>query len=963
MKNNPLIALLPYCLIALLPYCLIALLPYCLIGLLVFSNFSSSHQGQTDDTTAHAGYGGHNVNSANENGKYHEHTDFCLSILGRSSCAIGDKLDGVNKVIPEISTGSPPVCHSCFTVKDTEVRDLPIEQINTCGVTGATLVRETRGLFGSYTINEPTTSDPDKPTTISVSSLDDPLPPGRTRNKNYTIKWWCGKAREMAGDHRPGQPNTRATNPGGPLTYNSDGLPGASGQEVRSCSLLIPKGLRDDNTVLLPKERFDETLPSCRVHGDYFRVIATCKESTGPDKEAVCKTIIRKFIAGTITLKPGASITRVNNCCKDMEENNSSNNCKTWVSQRYKRRCWASLYDRRSNASLGDRAKGKNAYDNSLNNVNLILNETMFGPTGSLLAEALTNMQCLSNGMRQDLECECSSGYTFSFADRKDKSCTCCPGSTQDSSGNCSCPPGTALSSDGQFCECSNGSYKFPIGEQGDSGKCGCTCPGSPATPKPQDGDCCTVGQTDNCKACPVSGTNGCYTGATKTRISPANPTERVCTCPGGISPDSEGNCSRPCTDIPTSRITYPCQISQQVPVKFGSNYFCSIILGCSNSNGQCISGQYRKEDGTIPLDVGDPSSFELGIRILDTTANIPNRSLRCGSGPHPGDTTDDYACVIKGVKVAGSCTCSGNWKPASDNKCKASVSDVGTCDGPGDPVDMCQCTVGSYTYKPHTCVKSEGTACLDEKVRCKCPDGSPRPLDGICKCCDGKPMNMNQCSGCPGGCTKPCSKGRVECCGDPCPEDTCPNGELKIDTNGDGRIDKDDRCCCNGSPCRLAHCTDCGPCGPEGINMGDYNRSDLIFGNSALGQSFRSVYTLGRSDRPDFVCWECAKKTGSNVNTNLSDCSDSEIDSDYVERQRRDLYCPLHGVCRTDGKSRCKCVTEEGTVKENTYCEYANQDPGRRSNVSGETFDTSATQGQRLQIESTRTMTIIPPN
>ena len=951
-------------------------------ALLLFPHFSKSHLGDyTDTASAHAGYGGHNASSTNNNGKYHEHYD-CHELPygagGHSSTGCYGEgqtftINGKKHTIQREPGTTPLSCRKCFHVHTVEA---------SCPE-GSVQVNEVQPLFGAITINKPTTSNTEATTTINAA------PVGATQTTAYTLRWWCGEAHQLPTAHRQGL-SWRASDH---FKYSdSNGGPsGFQGQKARMCSLLIPKTLRD--TIMLPRASFTGA-----VNGDHFRIWASCPPSSGTDKEEDCKTIIRDFINGTHTLKPGAaSMGELSNCCNRDRE---PAGCKKWIEKTRNRRCWAPLWDNVNNHWSGGSASdtgatppGKGAYSSQspYKFVNILARKR-----GQIVGSGgvLQNMQLLSNGMRRSVKCECYSGYKFDFKDRETEYCCHCPGETQDPNTGVCCPSGTTLSSDGQSCECDNGPYKFSVTEK-DCDKRTCTCPYPPYV-KPANGDCCAAGGVGRpCKACPLLAPNaGCYTGATKVTTTPSDPTESICTCTGnGVSTDAEGNCLKDCTATPgktltgirfvlpgasvdLTRISGNCKTITSGP----HNGKCAYLLRCASDSGDPDDDVDCKE----VVDQGGGNQYRTipGINLLvDNINNLPlelpsaeqgfsNRTSRCPA------SAGNKACIgfLDQQQLAARCICptTGNWRASSvDGKCQASCSDEGTTNPPGTPVTQCECTNGDYTYTHnHTCVKTEGTACLDEKVRCQCPDGSPRPEDGICKCCGGNPMDMKLCTGsrCPGGCTKPCPDGGTECCRGICPC-KCPNGEDCTDSDGPLGPAPADCCCGDGSACPSGNSALCPPpcptppCNPDDINMGDYNRSDLVFGNSALGQSFRSVYSLGRADRPDYVCWECTDRPDSPTPSLDVDCVSLSSANSYAERQRRDLYCPIIGACETDGKGRCKCLNSDGTTKDNSYCEYANQDPFRRKSVSGETSGASATQGQRLQIESTRTMTVIPPN
>ena len=933
--------------------------------LLFFPNFSKSHQDQPVTT----GYGGHTASSA-DNRKYHEHSpcqELPYGAGGHSSkgCVGKGQAFMVDEKIHTIheEPGTNGLCRTCFRV---------VHEGDHCPVGSRLVVRSVQSLFGNIKIDWPETSNSGAETIVHAA------PAGATETQAYPIKVWCGKINEMRNsisvdDHGP---NWFRGNPFNLLTrdaeYDDDGP--APGEDIRMCSLIIPKTLRDDDTPILPKARFGEDKTYCGVRGgNHFRIVASCRESSDPDdKEKECKKIIKDFIDGTITLEPYKTVELCGNCCGGAGPGGSVSancnpaaaaDCKTWNSALFSFRCWAPLYDRRENQRLGDRDKGKTAYSSDHDqNINIIGQQKTLNVKYAPLLKILQGMQCLSNGMQQKQEvmCKCiHSGHEFKFTDKEREFC---------------CPQYTTPSQDRSKCICNRGDYEFPITKVGDPIESDCTCPadGNPlgGTPRPSDGTCpCPLGILEcGDPVCPprlLSGDNaGCYAGAVKTEIRPENPNESVCTCNNlgkGVGTDGEGNCLRACEDTPRAcprgsrRITSGPYINR-----------CAYVTQCASSAGTCSESTGESDSDTS---------------IEDINANLPldlpgrsSPSERCGA------SSRNRACVQFVYPTAGNCTCptSGPWKisPVA-GKCQASCQDAGT-NAPS--VNRCQCENSSYSYEHGRVCQNPDTdspGCWDKEIRCECPDGNPRPSDGICRCPTGsidKTMTMpeNQCLSTV-SCRKRCpNSGEVKSVNDPCPC-RCPNGQDCTDPDGSGPAEAD-CCCADGTPCGTAP-NQCPPTTP--IKLSDPNRVDIVFGNSLLGNSFRSVYSLGRADQPNYICWECA--TGNGKNTNISDCSYEDPNpsqdtsrkkqtslSDYVERQRRDLYCPLLGVCAKDGAGRCKCLNSEGKIKKNSYCEYANKDPFRRRSVSGETFDIgneTTRQGQRLQTESIRTMTVIPPN
>ena len=87
---------------------------------------------------------------------------------------------------------------------------------------------------------------------------------------------------------------------------------------------------------------------------------------------------------------------------------------------------------------------------------------------------------------------------------------------------------------------------------------------------------------------------------------------------------------------------------------------------------------------------------------------------------------------------------------------------------------------------------------------------------------------------------------------------------------------------------------------------------------------AFRSVYTVGRADRPDYICWK---------NTETKGHDDPAHDHSKCVMMPN-LLCLGKKICPTSNAQAKKCPCREPTADrgpvENTFCDYAHQDPMR---------------------------------
>ena len=210
-----------------------------------------------------------------------------------------------------------------------------------------------------------------------------------------------------------------------------------------------------------------------------------------------------------------------------------------------------------------------------------------------------------------------------------------------------------------------------------------------------------------------------------------------------------------------------------------------------------------------------------------------------------------------------------------------------------GTDAGSCKCSGGAYKFAQTQANFDQGAGQL-----CYCPfTVTPRTADGSCitrvRCSNGSRASSGIC---------------------------CPNGD-PMPVGG--------ACCPNGSPVRAGIACPTKAAGNPPIVDLSIPRTFNVHGDPAV----RSTYSIGRTDRPDYVCYA------------------------YKIENRRELriqqpsaMCPKMDECTLDKKNRCLCQTlqsgnyvditaenngprvGEGTRYRglNTYCEYANLDPLR---------------------------------
>ena len=237
---------------------------------------------------------------------------------------------------------------------------------------------------------------------------------------------------------------------------------------------------------------------------------------------------------------------------------------------------------------------------------------------------------------------------------------------------------------------------------------------------------------------------------------------------------------------------------------------------------------------------------------------------------------------------------------------------------------ETCKCNNGDYKfYSTHVNVNNSSI--------CKCPDNTAKPSNGIClppavQCSDGKATS--------GVC--------------------CPNGK-KMPVGG--------ACCPDGSASTQS-CSNTGVGNPPLVDL-SFPRTFNVHGDSSV----RSVYSLGRTDRPNYECYAYTINNGKEI-----------------KQRQPSAYCPLIDSCTRDDKNRCICKTlknnkfvditssNNGTrISEssrynnhNTYCEYAGLDPLRVEGSDNEKFEVNnSTEVMSREFKNVTTVTIpfVPPH
>ncbi len=302
------------------------------------------------------------------------------------------------------------------------------------------------------------------------------------------------------------------------------------------------------------------------------------------------------------------------------------------------------------------------------------------------------------------------------------------------------------------------------------------------------------------------------------------------------------------------------------------------------------------------------------GCQCIDNpsiVAAFGDSSINCSPCPSDAElNVDQCICKYEPTKQAH----------VSDSTFSCPQCPTGsTKDGSG----MCACNNGSYKFA-QTQANSSNTNI------CKCPNNSPKPASGICSvavtCTDGSAPS--------GVC---CPDGNAMPVGGAC----CPDGSA---------IEQDGTC-------------------DTGI-VGDPPVVDLAFPrtfNVHGSDSIQSVYTIGRADRPDYVC-----------------IAHKKVNNKEVRMRQYSAYCPpINKKCNLDKKNRCFCKALKNgkyvdiTSAENgprigeavryvgfdTYCEYAGIDPLRLEDRMQPVTIESQTNVLSQTIKTVTTTVVVPPH
>ena len=217
------------------------------------------------------------------------------------------------------------------------------------------------------------------------------------------------------------------------------------------------------------------------------------------------------------------------------------------------------------------------------------------------------------------------------------------------------------------------------------------------------------------------------------------------------------------------------------------------------------------------------------------------------------------------------------------------------------------------------------------------CPPGQLLTCRGCLDCGPGKVLCGKTCvinsdgTATPSNCCVPeCTGGRImdNDCTCICPDSNkewCAGTNQCVDLCKNGKIRDPSTCTCACEPPKTVQAHLNGDCGYPPPPPPQYDRTilDTFGGNPAVpsgmwassfnlqgSPAFRSVYTIGRADRPDFICWKKTTTTGA-VDTILPH-----------------YFCPERQSCALG--EDCPCQTVHGKEVPDTYCDYANMDPMR---------------------------------
>ena len=261
--------------------------------------------------------------------------------------------------------------------------------------------------------------------------------------------------------------------------------------------------------------------------------------------------------------------------------------------------------------------------------------------------------------------------------------------------------------------------------------------------------------------------------------------------------------------------------------------------------------------------------------------------------------------------------TCQGTKKTCTSPKVLNSLCE---CVDPVCPrsCGSCGCSSGTATCKKDTTTCAAGKTWSHSLCSCVCTR----------KCTGGNQLDTNSCTcvastvPCPTSCANGCYANSAVCIPSHCTPactgcKSCINGTCETHCNAQQVCDQAD------NRCKLKVGGTALPPGLTAPNPSTTPLPSVTSANPALGkvialpnsainiqgeQTVRSIYSIGRTDRPDYLCWQKASNTQYKL--------------------RLDYFCPSSKECPYGMKCPCRNASNQ-TVK-NTLCQYATLDPLR---------------------------------
>ena len=342
---------------------------------------------------------------------------------------------------------------------------------------------------------------------------------------------------------------------------------------------------------------------------------------------------------------------------------------------------------------------------------------------------------------------------------------------------------------------------------------------------------------------------------------------------------------------------------------------------GDSEKNNAWDAKKFFENTTNVEADIKESVAHN-ALQSVTKDENYPFRVCKDSDGVRNGIRTDD-----KHINVEGHSQCKKICWLNSDSKATEIVSDrcVPVCppgqerhgDGFLHPeldhcVDICELPEERDADGQCGCPNNPSGIAQEP-----CVDGTTKQCRPVCP--GGQTRSSNQCSdrvcACPPGANWNAAAKQCET-----PVAPIPAPQPQAFPCVLGVRDARSPSTCKGEP-------------PSGVLFNSLN----VHGDSA----YRSVYSVGRADRPDYICYKASS-------------SSSQKDTIHLTG-----LCPSKSSCRTG--QTCPCVTNDGvTPIAGTYCNYARQDPLRVNHQSDFQLSGASADAQDVQIMSVN-VTVTP--